>query len=259
MIRVLAMIAIAGFILSVASFAAAVAIAGPGALSRGAWPTVSRYWVSEWGGHGDRDSGPSATRTLPWSGAQRLDVNVPADVRYVQADGPATVTVTGPRRLIDQIVVDGDTIGLGERSAHWRQRKLSIIVRAPNISVFGLTGRNELRLEGYHQPKLELDISGAADVVGEGETDSIEVEISGVGDVDLGKMKTKGAAVGIAGAGEAVIAPTERAELNISGAGEIRLLTHPARLQTSVSGAGSIRQNDAGEAPAAPAPKKTTT
>ena len=44
MIRVLTMIAVAGFVLSLASLSAAVAIGGPDAIARGGWMFADRDW-----------------------------------------------------------------------------------------------------------------------------------------------------------------------------------------------------------------------
>ena len=59
------------------------------------------------------------------------------------------------------------------------------------------------------------------------------------------------ATVDISGSGEARIAPSESARLDISGSGEIDLVTTPRRLETNVSGSGSV--NHEGGAPQPPA------
>ncbi len=250
MIRVLLMIVIAGFVLSVGTLAAAVAVGGQEVLARSTWGLAS----SDWGGHewrwrhhhrwGDEhaDRGPQSSRVLAWSGADALNVGFPADIRYVQADGPATVTVSGPPAAVDHVVVTGERVQFDGFTQHWWPHKLSVVVRAPNISRFDLSGANALTIEDYKQDKLALDISGAAEVHATGEANTVELELSGAGDVDLGGLKTKSADVKISGAGGATIAPTEAANLEISGMGNVRLLTHPPKLESAISGAGRIRQ-----------------
>jgi hypothetical protein len=265
MIRVLLMIVIAGFVLSVGALAAAVAIGGPEVLARSTWGLAS----SDWGGHdwgmrhhhrgwGDdrRDHGPQSSRTLAWSGADALNVGFPADIRYVQADGPGTVTVSGPPSAVDHVVVKGESVHFDGFAQHWWPHKLSVVVKAPNISRFDLSGANALTIEDYKQDKIALDISGAAEVSATGETGDVDLEISGTGDVDLGGLKAKSADVKISGAGGATIAPTDAANLDISGMGDVRLLTHPTKLQTHISGAGRIRQPGGvtATAPTPPAP-----
>jgi hypothetical protein len=260
MIRVLFMIAIAGFVLSVASLSAAVALGGPDIVAKGGWKIAGdNDW--NWGDRRDHDGdrsdrwGDDATRTLEWSGSDQLDLDLAADVRYVQADGPPTVTITGPARLIDHVIVVGDTIKYQDRGHSTHRTKLDIVVRAPNISTFDISGSNNLTIEGYRQPKLNLNVSGSADITAAGQTDEVSLDLSGSGDADLGALKTKGAEVDISGSADATIAPTEWADLDISGRGDIRLLTRPGKLETDVSGSGQIHQ---GEGPSSgPSPPAT--
>jgi hypothetical protein len=259
MIRVLVMIAIAGFVLSIATISAAVAIGGPDLIARGGWALASGGWDDghwNWGRHHGRDvrfagDGPQSSRTLTWSGADSLNIDLPADVRYIQQAGPGSVVVTGPTEAVNKVIVRGDSI----RYLHgyqYHHPKLIVVVRAPGISSFDVNGRNTLSIEGYHQDHLRLDISGDADVNATGETDDVDLDISGNSDVDLGALKAKGAEVDISGSADVTLAPTEWAKLDVSGAGDVRLLTHPGRLETDVSGAGRVRQEEPSASPSPP-------
>jgi hypothetical protein len=264
MIRVLIMIAVAGFIVAVASLSTAIAIGGPDAIARGVWSWApGRGWnVSHdgdrWGGrHNWADGGPQATREFVWSGGEALQVDVPADVRYTQAPGPAKLTVTGPQAAIDSLSVEDGRIAFGRR--HHRRGRLMIVMSAPNVTRFELHASNKLTIDGYRQDSLRIDLAGDADVTASGETKRLELGISGSADADLSHLKTAGADVDIAGSGQATLAPTEWAKLNISGSGDVNLLTHPARLETDISGSGRIRQAEASPAPSpqpSPAPTK---
>ncbi|HEY0650922.1 GIN domain-containing protein [Phenylobacterium sp.] len=259
MIRVLLMIAVAGFVLSVGAISAAVAIGGPEAVANGGWKIAQghSHWDGDWDWDDDDNRsrwGEETTRTLTWSGERRLDLDLAADVRYIQAAGPATVTVTGPKRLVDHVIVRGDTLKYEDRGHRQHRARLNVVVRAPDINSFDISGRNNLTIEGYSQPTLRLDVSGSADVTATGQADEIVLDLSGSSEVDLGGLKTKGAEVDISGSADATIAPTEWAKLDITGRGDVRLLTRPARLDTDVSGSGRVRQ---GEEDATPTPTPT--
>lgn len=264
MIRVLLMIAVAGFVLSVASISAALAIGGPEAVANGGWKIAGghRHW--DWDDDDDDRDRPGRwggveTRTLEWSGSDTLDIDLAADVRYVQADGPATVTVTGPARLIDHVIVIGDTIKYEDRGHRSHRTRLTIVVRAPNISTFDVSGRNELTIEGYRQPRLTIDASGSSEIVASGETDELRLELSGSGDAEMGGLKVRGADVDISGSADATIAPTEWARLEISGRGDVRLLTRPEKLETDISGSGRVRQSDEASPSVSPSPSPSPT
>ncbi|MFZ5721902.1 MAG: GIN domain-containing protein [Pseudomonadota bacterium] len=266
MIRVLLMITVAGFVLSIAALSAAVAIGGPDAIARGGWHVAGGRIGDHWDWRWDEDDwtdgkgwgGPRETRTVPWSGAGRLDIELAADVRYVQsADGPGVVEITGPARAIEDVVVRGDTIDYGRR--HHRHRKLDIVIRAPGISRFDLSGGNTLRIENYRQDRLRLNVSGSGEVTAEGQADEVEVDLSGSAEADLGDLRARGARVDVSGSADAIVAPTDWAELEISGAGDVSLLTNPPRLESDISGAGRVRRVERASPSPSPSPSASPT
>ena len=89
-----------------------------------------------------------------------------------------------------------------------------------------------------------FEISGDADVSAVGEAKSVALNISGSGDADLGGLKTQAADVEIDGSGNATLAPTESAKIDISGSGDVTLLNRPARLESTLSGSGTVEQRD---------------
>jgi hypothetical protein len=255
MIRVLVMIAVSGFLLCVVTFAAAIAIGGPDALTHAAWNWGSHgnwkfhedRWDRRWSSDDwdwDRDSGPQATREFAWSGGDTLDVDVPAEIRYTQAAGPAKLTISGSKRAVEAVEVEGGHIRFtGGRHRH-HLTKLTIVMTAPDVSRFDLHGSSTLAIEDYKQERLRIELAGNAEVTAKGEANVVELDISGSAEADLGGVKAKGADIDIAGSGQATIAPTDWAKVDISGSGDVTLLTHPAKLDTDVSGSGSIHQQD---------------
>jgi hypothetical protein len=267
MIRVLVLIAVTGFLVSVVTLSTAIAIGGPDALAdsawswgrNGAWNFGDNY--GNWGGHYHgwsrhewADNGAQATRELAWNGGDSLEVDVPANVTYTQAPGAGKLTITGPKDAVDALEVDGGQLRFSGHRHHWSE--LTIAMSAPGVTHFDLHGASKLDIEGYKQDKLNLDISGNADVTAKGEAKGLELTISGSSDTDLSGLKLENADVDITGSGEATLAPTASANLNISGSGDVTLLTRPAKLESNVTGSGSVHQKDSGppSASVSPAP-----
>ena len=260
MIRVLVLIAVVGFFVSLVTISTAIGIGGPDVLSHAGWGWGSWAWDGDWdwdSHHHSRwrrfDGGPQTTRELAWTGGDTLEIDVPADVQYMQ--GPtAKLTVSGPERAVADLVVDGGHIRYDHRHRHgWSD--LTIVMTAPSVQRFEISGSGKLAIAGYKQDRLDLDISGNADVSAVGEVREIKLDVSGSGDADLSGLKAKTAEVDIQGSGEAKLAPTDAARVDISGSGDVTLLTHPPKLETHVSGSGTLNQEDgAAAAPAAPAP-----
>jgi len=257
MIRVLVMIAVTGFLVSVVTLSTAVAIGGPELITDAAWNGWSGHhfrWSHSWDdddwGH---DRGGEGKRELAWTGGDALTVEVPAEVRYTQTDGPAKLTVTGPQRELDNLILEDGHL----RFTHGRHHgdDLVVVMTAPNVTRFDITGSGRLAIEGYRQDRLIIDLSGDGSADAKGQVKALELSISGSGESNLTDLKVGDAKVDIDGSGEATLAPTGAANVNISGSGEVTLLTRPAKLESNVSGSGSIHQKDgASFAPAPPEP-----
>ncbi len=247
MVRVLVMIAVTGFFVSLVTLSTAVAIGGPQILEDAAWNGWRGHWTHSGGYEGwgwERDeshgSGGDTTRELTWAGGDSLAVDVPADVQYTQ--GPvAKITVSGPARAVENVEIDGGHVRwVHGHHRHWGD--LTIVMTAPAVTHFQISGSGRLAIANYKQDRLDVGISGSGDVTASGETNDVSLEVSGNGDADLAGLKAKTARVDISGSGEAKIAPTDAANVEISGSGEVSLLTHPPKLETSISGSGSLHQ-----------------
>ena len=250
MIRTLTIISVVGFLLCIVSIAGAVGIMG-GPFAIHDW-TIRRFGHElshqEWHGHGWRvesggseddlaSAGPAVTRDFTWSGGDLLDVSAPADIAFTQGT-TAKLTVTGPKSALDHLLVRDGHIGFDRDMDE--VGRLTITLQAPGVSRFDLSGDQHLTIAGYRQDRLDLTISGSADATATGVAKAVSVDIAGSGRADLGKLEAEAAKVDISGSGEAVIAPKAKADIDVSGDGRVDLLTHPADLQTDVSGSGHI-------------------
>jgi hypothetical protein len=247
MMRVLVIIAVTGFLVSVVCLCAAVGIAGPEAIARGGWEWNFDHYFDGWENHHrhhwDRDdSGPQTTREIAWTGGDSLDVDLPAEVKYTQGPGPAKLTVTGPRDAVADVEIEDGQIRF--RHDHDDDENLTIVMTAPSVSHFAMSGSGNLAIMNYKQDKLTLDLSGDADVTAKGEAGAVDLSISGSGDADLGEVKAQSATVNIEGSGGARLAPTDAAKIEISGSGGVTLLTNPPKLESNISGSGSVRQGE---------------
>lgn len=255
MIKTLFIIAGAGVVLSAGSLAGAAALAG-GDLRHNDWT-----WSlvdNEVGGdnfHMQRGSGePDVTRNLTWTGGERLQIEVPGDVVYVQGANPGVV-VTGPKDLADRIRIAGDrlTIDDDDRSEHGYIRwsgdgfqvwsaddQLKITVTAPAVTSFDLVGSSDLVIRDYDQPRLNLILSGSGDVTARGSARAVRIDVSGSGDVDLAALTTVDADVQVSGSGDVRVGPTGKAVVDISGSGDVDLTRRAAEVSRTLSGSGDI-------------------
>ncbi len=208
--------------------------------------------------HG-KAAGPVATaqKTLPWAGGDTLTIASDAPVDYVQGDA-ASVVISGPQAAIDRVHLDNNRLYMTDDTGHEETLNLhlgpdgftarsdhgevKIVVTAPSVTHFNLSGDGDLHLTNYNQPTLGLTLSGSGGVDANGHTDAVKVELSGSGDADLSNLAAKDADVSISGDGDTDLAATGAVTADISGSGDLNLKTKPQNVSSHISGTGSLDQ-----------------
>ena len=258
MIKTLFIIAGAGVVLAAGSLAGAAALAG-GDLRHNDWT----WSVDENHDGGDnfrmrRGAGePDVTRNLTWAGGDRLQIEVPCDVIYVQGATPGVV-VTGPKDLADRVRIVGDRLTLDDddQSEHgyirWNGHgfhvwsaddQLKITVTAPAVTSFDVVGSSDLMIRDFDQPRLNLILSGSGDVTARGSARTVQIDVSGSGDADLAALTTVDADVRVSGSGDVRVGPTGKAVVDISGSGDVDLTRRATEVSRTLSGSGDIDES----------------
>jgi hypothetical protein len=242
MTRTLLAIAALGAIVCVISFSILHMIGGMDRMFSGhRWRHGNHSFVA------DDEAYPQTTRDLPWTGSEALHIdNSAATITYIQGPTPK-FTVAGPKYRIDALNLTGDT--LTGADIHWsfsdhHSDEIHITITSPNTHRWFLSGAETMVLTGYDQDSLEMHLSGAGHVRGVGKAKRLDADISGAGNLDFAALPVDDAQVRISGAGNATLDPKQSADLSISGAGHIGLLTKPANLHSSIAGFGSITTPD---------------
>lgn len=177
--------------------------------------------------------GPVGSKSWPLTG-DKIDIEVAAQVRVTSGTGPATIKVTGPQNLLNQLSFqDGVLDGAEYPPGHGRPMLKIEISGGPVRDYRMAVGR--LLLGHVDQDRLSIHVEGAAEIEGEGKVDTLDLAIEGAGENDLGKLKAQVAVVHIEGAGHAEIAPVESANITIDGAGLVELASKPKKLTTHLT------------------------
>lgn len=258
MIRNLLIITGVGLLLAVVGIGGALALGGRD-LARHDW-----VWVLT--DDGDRDSvrierggrvPPDVTRTLAWDGGERLLLDLPADVTFIQG-ADAGVTITGPAGVVETVRLNDGRLVMDEdddRAEHayvrwgrggfraWSDTdRLKVTVTAPSVTAFEIIGSSDVSIRDYNHPTLALTVSGSGDVEVEGQTRSLAVEITGSGDIDADRLAVTDAAIDITGSGDVRVGPTGEVKVDLSGSGDVDLTRRPGRLAQQVSGTGDVEE-----------------
>ena len=247
MIRTLLIITGAGLVLCIAALSGAAALGGND-LARHGWTWTFPNDGDNRTVHFQRgDDGPSVTRNLAWTGGDRLTIEVPGEVVYMQGDTPSVV-VTGQKSMVDRLtLVDGRLMwtGTDEHSDQivfgWNVRdRMRVVITAPSVKAFDLQSSADLSIRAYDQPTFALTLSGSGDVDAAGQTQTATIDISGSGDSDLTALQVTDASIDTSGSGDVRVGPTGKADISISGSGDVDVTTRPMTVTQNVSGSGDV-------------------
>ena len=232
--RILVRIAVGGLTVGVVSLAIAWAIAG----------RDLRTMIAEerlgWRSCGDdavvAAAGPE--RRLPWTGGDTIEVVTPVPLTLIASDGGDVVLRGAPDTIAHLRLRGGRLFSCGRPGAG----PVDIELPARALRHVRISGAGAVTLEKLSQRELGLAISGSGDIQAQGTVERVSADISGSGNVRLADLALKRLRTKISGSGRVEAGPTDEADIHLSGAGTVKLLTRPAALHTKVSGAGRILQ-----------------
>jgi hypothetical protein len=116
--------------------------------------------------------------------------------------------------------------------------RVEIVVR--ELEAMRIHGAAEVEISEYQGDHFEFGVSGAAELVMDGQVDRLEINVSGAGEIDTRELKAKDVEISVSGAGEAKVFASESFEGRVSGVGSIDYWGNPKQQKTKVSGMGDI-------------------
>jgi hypothetical protein len=203
------------------------------------------------------------TKDLPWNGGDQFGVAMSSRTTFTQA--PQTrITVTGPREIVDRMVVENGVVRVRDRlwDWNWRGPSVTITASAPHVRRMSAAASARIEFASLQEPALELRASSSGSIRGAvktaslnaqasssgsvhatGTADRVDVDTSSSGRVDLHGLVVQDARVNASSSGDAELSPSRSARVNASSSGHIRLLQRPAQLDSNTSSSGHVSIN----------------
>lgn len=174
------------------------------------------------------------------AGVFEVDVAVGADAFGVSLSGPAAeleradIRVEGTRLILD--MKDG-----AKRDGGWRNRhSLTAKISMPALSEFDAAGVVDASVSGVNAQKMMIQLSGVGDIDVKGACETLEANVSGVGDLDAENLECKAVTVSVSGVGDASVYASETATASVGGIGSITVYGAPKSVTKSNSLFSSI-------------------
>ena len=86
-----------------------------------------------------------------------------------------------------------------------------------------------------------MEMSGASETDLSGLANNVDIKISGAGDLDAKKLKTRNTSIDISGAGSAIVYAKKILNIEVSGAGSVKYKGNP-KVKKIINGAGSVTE-----------------
>jgi hypothetical protein len=175
-------------------------------------------------------SGERTTRTYDYADFRGVEVSGQWQVTIERGDD-WRVSVEAPVEVIDQVRVqrqgDGDAVDLegpwwlGEFDGE--EGGLQATITMPSLESLDVSGTSMTSFSGFDGAELSLDLSGAGQLRGTASRfDRLVLDMSGAAEIDLDDV------------------PVTNAEVDISGAGNVKLRMAGGRLTGDISGAANL-------------------
>lgn len=180
-----------------------------------------------------------------------------------------TITINAEENLIDYIVVEvkDNTLYIRPEKNHGlsasKGKKIEIIVPINAISSVSLAGSGDvisnfmmnatsfkISLAGSGDIKLGIEaqnidanVSSSGDIELKGKAMNFTAALAGSGDIEAFELLAENAKVSIAGSGDIETNCSQSIEARVSGSGDIQYKGNPAKVDSKVSGSGTIKMN----------------
>jgi hypothetical protein len=102
-----------------------------------------------------------------------------------------------------------------------------------------LGGSGEMKVALKSQ-QLKATLSGSGNMNLSGSTSESDLRINGSGNMNAQQMKSFTSAVTISGSGNTKVDVNNELNVNISGSGNVRYVTEPAKITTKITGSGDV-------------------
>ena len=156
-----------------------------------------------------------------WDGGKQLAVGVPATVHYSETGAPRVV-ITGSDDMLRHVRFgDGNIFMDNDGDFPWNKERVDITVNGVTLNEFAVSGSARMQL-------------------GKLQRDSLSINVSGSGAVEMDAVVKRDAELMVSGSGHIILAGLEAQNLNarISGSGGIDGKGHADTLNLNMSGSG---------------------
>ena len=173
----------------------------------------------------------------------------------IETTGAFEVEVTCQKAATFEIEADDNLLPLIETEVkggvlrvtttkHYSSRAgITLRIAIPNLESVRSTGAGKFHILDLKNDTFRVDSTGAATVVAEGQSKSVEISSTGAGKIDAHNLRANKADVRVTGAAAVEVNASDELDVTVSGAGRVVYIGNP-KVNKNVSGAGQVTKKE---------------
>jgi hypothetical protein len=200
----------------------------------------------------DGSSSSTGSSGVQGSGVAATQTRSVAPFTSVELAGSNNVTIrTGARQAVlvhadDNLVtrvttqVHAGSLLIGNTAGSFTTNNpMTVEISVPSLKTLTLSGSGNISASGIRTP-LAIALPGSGVVYASGTTPRLDVTIGGSGDAQLTELVARHVHAVVSGSGAIFVTATKSLDASVPGSGAIIYGGSPARVTTSVTGAGAV-------------------
>lgn len=178
-------------------------------------------------------------RTVPAFAA--VDISGAYEVEIV-VQKEQSVEIEGDDNLLPLIKteVKNGVLSITNEKSFSTKHKLRVRISVPSLDGISTSGASDIVASNVKSDDFKIDASGAGRLKISGETKTLDVDISGAGEIDAKELRAQRVTIDSSGAAQADVYASEELNADVSGAGNVNFYGNPKIVKEDSSGAGSI-------------------
>lgn len=190
-----------------------------------------------------RGSGNEQTEKREVSGFTKVEVAGAYSVNITLGDVESLEIITDDNLMkYIRTEVDNGALKIYNKKSLSPRRKIIINITAIKLEEINSSGASSIAARNYRGESLLINGSGASSMELDGETESLNIDLSGAVAIDAKNLKAQFVKVDLSGAAGVEVFAGQELNAAITGVGSIDYYGNPAIVKKEVSGLGSINR-----------------
>jgi hypothetical protein len=180
------------------------------------------------------DEGKVKTETRQLTPFKSLIIQGAMDVEW-QKSAESSISITAGENIIQHLSseVAGDTLVLALTGNQILSTPIKIVLSCPSLGGVTVAGAGGFDGKNISGERFNLSLTGSGDIRVSGEVDASDIDVTGTGDVDASRLKTKDLKVTLMGAGDISARASHSVKVNQLGTGDITISGDPKNRSVS--------------------------